>query len=59
MAYNPREAILDNILGGDHVGLTMLYYSKRLLRGNDYLEMAVSLNNYGRIFVEGAFVVIG
>jgi hypothetical protein len=25
MASDPREAILDNILGDDHVGLTVLY----------------------------------
>jgi hypothetical protein len=26
MTCNPRETILDNILGHDHVGLTILYY---------------------------------
>jgi hypothetical protein len=30
MASDPKEAILDNILGDDHVGLTILYYPKNI-----------------------------
>ncbi len=31
MASNPREAILDDILGDDHIGLTILYYPEDIL----------------------------
>jgi hypothetical protein len=30
MASDPREAILDNILGHDHVGLTILYCPRNI-----------------------------
>jgi hypothetical protein len=31
MVSNPREAILDNILKDDHVGLTIFYYPRDIL----------------------------
>jgi hypothetical protein len=31
MVSNSKEAILDNILGDDHVGLTMFYYPRNIL----------------------------
>jgi hypothetical protein len=31
MASDPREAILDDILGHDHVNLTILYYLGNIL----------------------------
>jgi hypothetical protein len=30
ITFDPREAILDNILGQDHVGLTIFYYPRDL-----------------------------
>jgi hypothetical protein len=30
MVFDPREAILDNILGHDHVDLTIFYYLKNI-----------------------------
>jgi len=58
MAFDLKEAILDDILGDNHVGLTILYCSKNISTIMIILEMAFNSNNYGRILVERVLILM-